>query len=369
MSSVYLEHRDAYHVAGAKTKEEVEAAVLRAAEALASCDALLFTAGAGMGVDSGLPDFRGSTGLFKDRGLAMTYEEMSDDKWFTEDPAFAWGVNYTQLEMYRQTPPHAGYNTLLKWAGLLGKPYYVFTSNIDGMFEQAGFLEEKVVTCHGDMHHLQCTHDRRTCKGFAEDRSDEVWLADGIPSGLGSRIDAGALRFEDVSVLDEPYFRCPRCKSLARPNVWFCHDKNYVPREFSIARRSAFNTWLSGLQDQKARLVVIECGGGMAIPSVRVEGEDAVEGCGEGSLLVRLNPTDCKVPAEKAVGIPMGAMAGLARIDAALTALRGGRAAPQPKAPDPARARAAASGRGRSPRAKSKGRSASPARSTRRASP
>ena len=27
-----------------------------------------------MGVDSGLPDFRGSTGLFKDREVAMTYE-------------------------------------------------------------------------------------------------------------------------------------------------------------------------------------------------------------------------------------------------------------------------------------------------------
>ena len=60
-----------------------------------------------MGVDSGLPDFRGSTGLFKDKELAMSYEElalsgndgpwffvgmlqilqeMSDDKWFSEDP-------------------------------------------------------------------------------------------------------------------------------------------------------------------------------------------------------------------------------------------------------------------------------------------
>ena len=62
-----------------------------------------------MGVDSGLPDFRGSTGLFKDKELAMSYEEMSDDKWFTEDPLFAWGVNYTQLQMYRRCRPHAGY--------------------------------------------------------------------------------------------------------------------------------------------------------------------------------------------------------------------------------------------------------------------
>ena len=36
---------------------------------------VLSLAGAGMGVDSGLPDFRGSTGLFKDKELAMSYEE------------------------------------------------------------------------------------------------------------------------------------------------------------------------------------------------------------------------------------------------------------------------------------------------------
>ena len=50
---------------------------------------------------------------------------MSDDKWFTEDPLFAWGINYTQLSMYRRSPPHAGYEVLLKWAKTLGKPYFV----------------------------------------------------------------------------------------------------------------------------------------------------------------------------------------------------------------------------------------------------
>merc|ERR1719160_2323131 len=109
MSSVYLEHRDKYHVPGAASDAEVKQALARVAKALRECDAWVVTAGAGMGVDSGLPDFRGTTGLWKDRDIAMTYEEMSDDKWFSEDPAFAWGVNYTQLEMYRQTQPHAGY--------------------------------------------------------------------------------------------------------------------------------------------------------------------------------------------------------------------------------------------------------------------
>ena len=37
----------------------------RAAEAVASADTLLIGAGAGMGVDSGLPDFRGDKGFWR----------------------------------------------------------------------------------------------------------------------------------------------------------------------------------------------------------------------------------------------------------------------------------------------------------------
>ena len=48
MSTVYLEHRDAHHLPGAGSPEEVKVALKKAAEAILRCDALLFTAGAGM---------------------------------------------------------------------------------------------------------------------------------------------------------------------------------------------------------------------------------------------------------------------------------------------------------------------------------
>eukprot|EP00440_Ansanella_granifera_P035109 gb/GFBE01038081.1/.p1 GENE.gb/GFBE01038081.1/~~gb/GFBE01038081.1/.p1 ORF type:complete len:371 (+),score=71.07 gb/GFBE01038081.1/:1-1113(+) len=340
MSTVYLEHRDAHHVLGARSPAEVEASLQRAAEAINDCEALIFTAGAGMGVDSGLPDFRGSTGLFKDRELAMTYEEMSNDKWFGEDPAFAWGTNYTQLMMYRKTEPHAGYGILLKWANSLGKPYFAWTSNIDGMFEKAGFPAELVTTCHGDLHHLQCTVDRRRCKGLADDGADEVWSASIIPDGLDEQIDPNALRFKDAAILEQSFFKCPRCERLARPNVWFCSDRNYNASRFGIERRDKYNKWLQDLQERKARVVVIECGGGLAIPSVRIESEDAVEGCGEGSLLVRINPADNKVPAGRGVGIPLGSLAGLQRLDAVLEQIRSGSMLPAAASAPAAKAKA-----------------------------
>lgn len=248
----------------------------------------------------------------------MTYEEMSDDKWFFEDPAFAWGVNYTQLEMYRNTPPHAGYRFLLHWAQTLGKPWYVFTSNIDGHFEKAGFPQDRVVTCHGDIHHLQCVN--QNCK--AERKEDNVWSAEGIPQGLADLVDQASLRFSDMSPLEEAHFRCPRCSGLARPNIWFCSDRNHAFWVDEGERRQAYIKWLEGLQAEGKHIVVIECGGGMDIPTVRCEGEDAVNEAGSNSLLVRINPTDCRVPAEKAVGLPFGAKEGCERIAQALAVLQ-----------------------------------------------
>ena len=39
--------------------------IQRAADCIAAADALVITAGAGMGVDSGLPDFRGREGFWR----------------------------------------------------------------------------------------------------------------------------------------------------------------------------------------------------------------------------------------------------------------------------------------------------------------
>ena len=72
-----------------------DAALALATERLCSSYALLIVAGAGIGVDSGLPDYRGPDGFWRaypllaEKGISM--EHMSSTKWFTEDPCFAWG--------------------------------------------------------------------------------------------------------------------------------------------------------------------------------------------------------------------------------------------------------------------------------------
>jgi hypothetical protein len=70
-----------------------------------------------------------------------------------------------------------------------------------------------------------------------------------------------------------------------------------------------YDAWLSGLAG--AKLAVVECGSGLAIPTVRYECER------RGGFLIRINPRESDVPRGK-VSLPLGALDALRRIDALL---------------------------------------------------
>ena len=69
-----------------------------ATRALAGADALLITAGAGMGVDSGLPDFRGNEGFWKAYpALGRAKKSFTD----MANPADAWAEDHPEGEVLR----------------------------------------------------------------------------------------------------------------------------------------------------------------------------------------------------------------------------------------------------------------------------
>ena len=129
-----------------------------AADAIRSADALLIGAGAGMGVDSGLPDFRGPEGFWKAyppfRGRA--FAEMSTPRWFRDDPQLAGGFFGHRLHLYRDATPHPGFDILRRWGERMPMGYFVFTSNVDGQFQKAGVPDELIEEHHGSIHFLQC---------------------------------------------------------------------------------------------------------------------------------------------------------------------------------------------------------------------
>ena len=119
------------------TSDEIE----RAASFIANADALLICAGAGMGVDSGLPDFRGEGGFWtvypalgRER---IEFENIANPNAFRADPIQAWGFYGHRLKLYRETTPHDGFRILKEIAEKLPHGAFVFTSNVDGHFRKA----------------------------------------------------------------------------------------------------------------------------------------------------------------------------------------------------------------------------------------
>ena len=185
-----------------------------AAEVIAHAEVLLITAGAGMGVDSGLPDFRGLEGFWRAypayRQAGFSFVDMANADGFRRNPALAWGFYGHRLALYRTTVPHEGFAILRRWAGRMPGGWAVFTSNVDGQFQRAGFDAEHVTEVHGSIHHAQCL---RSC-GVG------VFPADGFEV----TVDPATMR----AAGELP--RCPACGALARPNILMFGDGAWNPQ-------------------------------------------------------------------------------------------------------------------------------------------
>lgn len=149
-----------------------------AEDLIANSDALVIAAGAGMGVDSGMPDLRRIGGLwtqtFNINGKATDLMELASPETFATDAQLAWGFYGERLAMCRQTQPHAGFTLLKQWAASKPLGAWVFTSNIDGQFQIAGFPAESVEECHCPPHELQCVKPCEEAVWSATDFTPEV---------------------------------------------------------------------------------------------------------------------------------------------------------------------------------------------------
>jgi len=271
----------------------------RAAAALNDAGALLIAAGAGMGVDSGLPDFRGDRGFWKAypaiARLGKSFVEMANPRWFHTDPGLAWAFYGHRLNLYRATRPHEGFRSLLEICRTMPGKYFVFTSNVDGHFQAAGFEEDRIEECHGSIHHFQCS---KPC-------GDHIWDAHGIEIHVD----------EDAFLAMDPLPRCPRCGGYARPNILMFGDWSWNP-ERTHRQGERMRRWLLEVSDARRKLAIVELGAGTAVATVRYQSEHLAARF-KGTL-IRINPRDHQVPGPSHVSIPLGAAEGVRRIVEAL---------------------------------------------------
>jgi NAD-dependent SIR2 family protein deacetylase len=259
-----------------------------AAEWLRDADGILITAGAGMGVDSGLPDFRGENGFWRAypalQAEGIRFQDIANGEAFRNHPIRTWGFYGHRLNLYRRTVPHAGYNILWRWSSEKKRGAFVFTSNVDGHFLSAGFVDNRILECHGSIHFLQCS---RAC-------SHDVWSAD----EFHPEVD------EDQCLLLSPPPRCPKCGSMARPNILMFDDWDWLETR-TQRQRLRFEPWLLSVE----RIVVIELGAGRAIPTVRNISEQ------NGPRVIRINTDDHSIDPKRGIGLQGRAMDTLREID------------------------------------------------------
>ncbi|BEQ13510.1 NAD-dependent deacylase [Desulfoferula mesophila] len=119
------------------------------AEILAASPSTVALTGAGISVDSGIPAFRGSQGLW---GKYDPMEYASIDA-FQRDPVRVWAMLNELDELVLTARPNRAHRALTQLEAL-GALDIVVTQNIDGLHQEAG--SRAVVEFHGSSRRLVC---------------------------------------------------------------------------------------------------------------------------------------------------------------------------------------------------------------------
>ncbi|KAF5564825.1 hypothetical protein FPHYL_4524 [Fusarium phyllophilum] len=231
---------------------------------LASADAVLVTAGAGLSAAEGL-DYH-SRDLFKKNfpgclklGLTSLYSVFGFNDWPSEE--HRWGYFFTHLNMVANWSNTPTYQTLIPWLRSFGQEAFVRTSNADGLFLANGWPKEQLSTPQGSYGYLQCLNNCRV---------DAVVPSAPLVADAISYIDKATQKLLDSSKIPLCRFCGAKMSICVRAGSWF----NQAPFQEGEAQWKA---WKSRVLREKKNLVILELGVGMNTPGVlRWPNEDLV---------------------------------------------------------------------------------------------
>lgn len=147
--------------------------------------------GAGISTESGLPDYRGPSGMWRNR----RFEELASLRALHEEPIEFWDFYRMRLDRLDDARPNAAHVALarLQHAGVIE---CIVTQNVDGLHQRAG--SEGVIELHGSLRIARC----RSCGlelPIAEARRRWSRDADAVP-----RCDCGEVLGPGVVLFGEP---------------------------------------------------------------------------------------------------------------------------------------------------------------------
>ena len=112
--------------------------------------AVIFT-GAGMSTESGIPDFRSPGGIWS-RMQPIAFQDYLSDAGARR---LSWQRRLEMEETWNRVAPNAGHRAVADLVAR-GKASHVITQNIDGLHQQSGVPDEKLVELHGSTRYAKC---------------------------------------------------------------------------------------------------------------------------------------------------------------------------------------------------------------------
>lgn len=160
------------------------------AELLGSARCAWVLTGAGMSTESGLPDYRGPAGMWRNR----RFEELASIEAMRREPVEFWDFYRMRLDHLGGAEPNDAHRALarLESAGAIQQ---VVTQNVDGLHQVAG--NEDVIELHGSLRVARC----RTCgMELPIEEARQLWAVepDAVP-----RCDCGAVLGPGVVLFGE----------------------------------------------------------------------------------------------------------------------------------------------------------------------
>jgi NAD-dependent deacetylase len=111
---------------------------------------VLFT-GAGISTDSGIPDFRSPGGIWTKQTPIEFSEFMCSDEARRE----TWRRRFAMEPILRAAAPNRGHRAVAELIRT-GKAAAVITQNIDGLHQDSGIPDDKVIELHGNTTYAHC---------------------------------------------------------------------------------------------------------------------------------------------------------------------------------------------------------------------
>ena len=111
---------------------------------------MIFT-GAGMSTESGIPDFRSPGGTWT-RMQPISFQDYISDP---QARRLSWQRRLEMEETWNTVQPNGGHRAVADLVAR-GKASHVITQNIDGLHQQSGVPDDRLIELHGSTRHAKC---------------------------------------------------------------------------------------------------------------------------------------------------------------------------------------------------------------------